>query len=113
MADYLLVGCVLPENSDISISGSPVIVGVQEISTNSTFEASISIQHSQVSAEVNLKGGTIDTLTLRNSVRNLIRTVIDSIGFAHSMALDLELNTVFDAQGNRTVYDTSIHLLVS
>jgi hypothetical protein len=110
MADYLFIGRVLPEKSDITISEPPLIVGAEEITSQAKFEAAISIKHSQISAEVNVKSGSIATLSLRNTVRNLIRTIIDSIGFAHTLALDIELDTVIDVNGNHTVYDTSIDL---
>jgi len=106
VADYVFVGRILPEDSDVSLK-HPIIIGAQEITSHCVFETSISIEHSHISIEVTVNTGQIDVLTLRNSVRNIVRTITDSIGFVHVMALDLEMNAVIDAQGNRTTYDNS------
>ncbi|GEM_PF-1642232 len=109
---YIFTGRVLPEREAIGEIHTEKMHVTQEV-WNLDFDIKISISKSQISALVNIASETIDILTLRNTVAETIRMVVDSCGYLLGQGYEVDIVSVTDENNTHIVFDVSIGALAT
>lgn len=104
---YIFHGRVFPERAYVSINsdGGPLLL---ELSTGGqSFTLKLKIEYSQISADIET-GSTLGIHTLKNVVESVVRTVVDSYGYATIRGYDVEISSCTHEDGNQTVFGVEI-----
>lgn len=107
------MGRVLPERAQVSVptiqmpelATDPVLPGVGIRS------AVLSIQVSQLSMSIEVEGSSLDLETLKNTVENLARAVVDVVGFSIGAGYDVEITSVVHEDGFLVVFGVGVDAL--
>ncbi|MCL5037226.1 MAG: hypothetical protein M1269_08945 [Chloroflexi bacterium] len=111
MRTYIFSGKIFPERANVNIPASKSYGRFQTSNAVYDFEASLSIQVSQVSVIVNLSDDTIDLETLKNIIENLVRGEVDIYGYLSGLGYDVEITAVVEPNGNHRVFGVGIQSL--
>jgi hypothetical protein len=101
---YTFTGRVHPERYDFGISGLPILTVSAPDGAQSHFR--FQLDHSQVTVQVK-SNRAWPLLDLKNQVSDLARIALDALGYIWSAALDLEIVSCVDPDGELRVFNTA------
>lgn len=108
MSNYVFTGRLVPDLCDINLA-VPVLLQMHAVDAGFECDVIISICNSQVSATIKNFSGNFDLLSLRNYVRDAIRTFVDTLNYIHGCEYDIEITTVVELNtGQSVVFNAGI-----
>lgn len=103
---YIFTGKVLPERAGVNLPN--VIFGGVHNEIGLSFSAELSINYSQIAAEIEIHKGDIDIFTLMNIVQASIGSIVDAFGYIHGIGYDIEIISAVDEKANQTVFGVGV-----
>ena len=100
MFSYTFNGKVLPERAHVSISSDPPFqINHNDEYLGLSFVVYLTISLSQILCVVNSEDEIVDLATLRNIVENMIRSMVDAMGYVEGRGYDVEITSVVGGKG--------------
>lgn len=97
---YTFAGKVLPERAHVTLGHIPGLA-IEATFPDSTMacEAEIIVSNAQLLLVLRSEEPVVDLWTLRNTIEQIVRGIVDSYGYVEGRGYDIEITSVIDSTG--------------